>query len=291
MSRIAKADVNRALQLAAKTIIDAGGPDGRTSRAEVKARLSSLPTEQRKLVDIFFKFIDNRDFKTGAQVTAKDVNRAVAYAKEHLVAKYDLDHNGLSKDEIAKMSLTGRRAIDLAKVLKAAGGSTGGPLTGAALASALTAVSKNVNYMSESDYTPVAVACKPASAAGVTADNVKAALGPTLLKFFTDGSDDDVQTMADMGIEVQSAAESKASLDDLCTFEPGTDAAYEESAKGFTNIRKVLETNLTDVRVVKVGPKETDGSLATDQGLYAYLLLGKTKDGQLAGVMYGSVET
>ncbi|MBL8955714.1 MAG: hypothetical protein JNK82_33375 [Myxococcaceae bacterium] len=113
--------MNRALEQAAKSIIAAGGNDGRTSRADLKAKLPTLPATESKLVDIFFKFIDHRDFKTGAQVTAKDVNRAVEYAKEHMVAKYDLNNNGLSKDEIAKMSLTGKRAVDLAKALKEAG--------------------------------------------------------------------------------------------------------------------------------------------------------------------------
>lgn len=123
MSRIAKADVNQALALAAKTIINAGGDDKRVSREDMKKALSSdrVPRQQRALVDIFFKFIDNRDFKTGAQVTEKDVSRAVEYAKEHMVAKYDLNNNGLSKDELAKMSLTGKRAVDLAKALKAVG--------------------------------------------------------------------------------------------------------------------------------------------------------------------------
>jgi hypothetical protein len=69
-------------------------------------------------VDIFFKFIDNRDFRAGAQVTKSDVKRAVEYAKEHMIAKYDLNNNGLSKDEIAEMSLTGKRAVALAKALK-----------------------------------------------------------------------------------------------------------------------------------------------------------------------------
>jgi hypothetical protein len=120
MSRIAKADVNRALQLAADTIVQAGGTDGRTSRADLTAKLATLPAGQKQLVDIFFKFVDARDFKAGAQVTAADVKRAVSYAKEHMVAKYDLNANGLSKDEIAKMSLTGKRAVELAKALKAA---------------------------------------------------------------------------------------------------------------------------------------------------------------------------
>src|SRR5207342_276973 len=36
------------------------------------------------------------------------------------VAKYDLNSNSLSKTEIAKMSLTGKLAVDLAKAVKAA---------------------------------------------------------------------------------------------------------------------------------------------------------------------------
>ncbi|MBS1151259.1 MAG: Nuclease inhibitor-like protein [Myxococcaceae bacterium] len=128
MSRIAKADVNRALETAAKTLIKIGGNDGRISRAEVKNALATdrVPRKQVALVDIFFKFIDNRDFREGAQVTPADVKRAVEYAKKTMVAKYDLDNNGLSKDEVAKMSLTGKRAVDLAKALKASAPSTGG---------------------------------------------------------------------------------------------------------------------------------------------------------------------
>ena len=123
MARIAKTDVNQALALAAKTIIAARGDDDRISREDLKKALATdrVPRGQRALVDIFFKFIDNRDWRKGAQVTAKDVDRAVTYAKAHMIAKYDLNTNGLSKDEIAKMSITGKRAVDLAKALKAVG--------------------------------------------------------------------------------------------------------------------------------------------------------------------------
>lgn len=121
MSRIAKADVNRALDTAGKTLIKIGGADGKISRAEVKSALATdkVARKQAPLVDILFKFVDNRDFRKGAQVTASDVKRAIEYAKKSMVAKYDLDNNGLSKDEIKKMSLTGKRAVDLAKALKA----------------------------------------------------------------------------------------------------------------------------------------------------------------------------
>ncbi|MFT3842623.1 MAG: hypothetical protein QM723_36875 [Myxococcaceae bacterium] len=114
--------MNRALETAAKTLVRVGGDDGRISRSEVKHALmvDGVPRRQAQLVDMFFKFVDNRDFKKGATVTKSDVDRAVAYAKEHMVAKYDLNNNGLSKDEIKNMSLTGKLAVDLAKALKEA---------------------------------------------------------------------------------------------------------------------------------------------------------------------------
>lgn len=126
MPRISKTDVNRALELAAKTLTKIGGADGRISRAEVKEALENhrVPKKQQALVDIFFKFVDNRDFKAGAQVTEKDIKRAVDYAKKHMIAKYDLNNNGLSKEEIKDMSLTGKRAVDLAKALKASAAPT-----------------------------------------------------------------------------------------------------------------------------------------------------------------------
>ncbi len=120
MSRIAKTDVNRALEMAANRIKDAGGADGRVSRAEMTTALKGLTGTEKKLTDIFFKFIDHRDFKSGAQVTSKDVDRAVKYAKTTMIAKYDLDNNGLSATEVKKMSLTGKLAVTLAKELKTA---------------------------------------------------------------------------------------------------------------------------------------------------------------------------
>ncbi|MHB8878225.1 MAG: hypothetical protein ACYC8T_31405 [Myxococcaceae bacterium] len=120
MPRIAKADVNRVLENTAKTLLEAGGSNGRVSRAEVKKALSTMEGTQKVLADVFFRFVDHRDFKAGAQVTAKDLQRAVAYAKETMVAKYDLNNNGLSASEVKKMSLTGKLAVDLAKALKGA---------------------------------------------------------------------------------------------------------------------------------------------------------------------------
>jgi hypothetical protein len=128
MSRIAKADVNAALQRAATNITSAAGADGRTSRAELKEALKGLTGTEKKLTDVFFKFVDHRDFKKGAQVTASDVSRAVTYATEKLIAKYDLNNNGLSPAEVKKMSLTGKLSVDLARELKAAAANGKGAL-------------------------------------------------------------------------------------------------------------------------------------------------------------------
>jgi hypothetical protein len=121
MTRIAKNDVHVALQKAADKIVEAGGADQRISRAEVAAKLKGLQGTEKALVDVFYRFIDHRDAKPGAKVTAADVRKAVEYAKEHIINKYDLDRNGLSTKEIAQMSRTGQLAVQLARELKAGG--------------------------------------------------------------------------------------------------------------------------------------------------------------------------
>jgi len=122
MARIAKSDVNRALETAAKTLVRLGGDDGRISRKEVKDALATdrVPRRQAGLVDIFFRFIDHRDHVAGAQITKKDIDSAVEYAREKLIDKYDVNNNGLSQSEIAEMSTTGQLAVQLAKELRMA---------------------------------------------------------------------------------------------------------------------------------------------------------------------------
>jgi len=284
MSRIAKSEVNRALSVAAKTIVQAGGTDGRTSRAELKAKLSSLPKEQAALVDIFFKFIDNRDFKKGAQVTAKDVDRAVAYAKTHMIAKYDLNANGLSKDEIAKMSLTGKRAVELAKALKATGTPTdGGTLTSTKLVAEFNKVAKDTNYMSESDYSAQPFSVAFPAGHDLTPHNVQTAMKDLLTPFF-DGRHDEIAG------EVYSSADAKSFMARLKSEGDG-EPSEVKSAKAFGTMLTLAKENLKDVKVFNFGPKAADGSVAGDQGLYARVLVGRASDGKLVGFLVGSVET
>ena len=97
--------------------------------------------------------------------------------------------------------------------------------------------------------------------------------------------------LKDLAFEIDTSAESKRWIADLAAPPEDDDASLAKSAAAFGDIKKLLEGNLTDVRVVKVGPMARDGSLSVDRGLYSYMLVGKAADGNLAGVMFGAVET
>ena len=121
MARIAKSDVYASFDRAAALIKAAdAGHDGRISRADMAAELKTLSGTERDLADIFFRFVDHRDYKKYAQVTGSDVDAAVAYAKQHLLANYDVNTNGLSKAEVSNMSKTAQLAVQLAAETKAA---------------------------------------------------------------------------------------------------------------------------------------------------------------------------
>ena len=120
MARIAKAGVYAAYEHAGQRIIEAGGNDGRTSRADIKDTLDKMEKgNERDLVNMFYRFIDHRDAQSGAQMTATDVNKAVAYAKEKMVDRLDTNNNGLSKAELEQGSATTRLAAEFAKTAKA----------------------------------------------------------------------------------------------------------------------------------------------------------------------------
>lgn len=125
MARLAKTHVYAALERAAQNILSAAGADPFVSRRDIRNKLRELGGVEQQLTDIFYRFMDHRDSKPGARITQTDVDETLAYAKEKLVDAYDLNNNGFSKDEVEKMSLTGRLAVQFARILKA-GGTSGG---------------------------------------------------------------------------------------------------------------------------------------------------------------------
>lgn len=121
MSRLSKQSLYAVLDRAAKTIREAGGPDGIVSRKDLREKLFTLRGSERSFVNAFYRFMDARDARKGARITAADVEAAVAYAKNTLIDKLDLNNNGLSNDEIAQMDGLGQAAVAFAKHLKRGG--------------------------------------------------------------------------------------------------------------------------------------------------------------------------
>lgn len=118
MARLSKQHVHAALDRAAKNILDARGDDPFVSRKDIRLKLQSLSGVEQQLTSIFYRFMDHRDHKPGARITKTDVANTLAYAKEKLIDKYDVNNNGLSKAEIEKMSLTARLAVRLARMMQ-----------------------------------------------------------------------------------------------------------------------------------------------------------------------------
>jgi hypothetical protein len=96
---------------------------------------------------------------------------------------------------------------------------------------------------------------------------------------------------SDFTAEVYTASEAREFITGLHTDDSGGDEVSAKSAAAFAKITRGLHDNLTDLKVVKIGPKEGDGSLASAGGLYAKLIIGRTADGKVAGILLGSVET
>lgn len=116
MARLAKQKVHAALEKAAQNILEATGDDPFVSRKDIRGKLQELAGVEQQLTSIFYRFMDHRDAKPGARITKKDVDDTLAYAKEKLVDAYDKNNNGLSKAEIARMSLTARLAVRYARL-------------------------------------------------------------------------------------------------------------------------------------------------------------------------------
>ncbi|MEO0732128.1 MAG: hypothetical protein AAFZ52_04800 [Bacteroidota bacterium] len=129
MSRLSKKYAHAALDRAAQHLLDARGGDAVVSRKDMRAKLLELEGYEQRLTNMFFRFVDARDYKPGARVTAKDIEDTLAYAKEKLIDAYDKNNNGISTGEFAEMSVTGKLAVRFGEELRRA--AQGDPATDA----------------------------------------------------------------------------------------------------------------------------------------------------------------
>ncbi|MBK6687012.1 MAG: hypothetical protein IPG45_21270 [Deltaproteobacteria bacterium] len=284
-----------ALERAGQNIVKAAGADGITSRKDVKNAVKDLPATEAALTLQLFHFIERRDAGAGNRITKVDVDRAVEYAKVHLLDKYDLNENGFGVREIAKMSKLGKLAMEMAIELRKTGGIGEDPtaLATAQLGQAIDRASRMPDgevamYMSEGDYPIEFLAAANPQNRALSLDSVFDLFGDTINQKYFDG---EANLRGEYTVEISSAAETREGMQNLATPGDPTDDYDRNTSAAFGRVMGLLNENLSDVRAVRIGPKDEDGRMATDQGLYVELLIGKTRDGHLAGVSYGSVET
>ncbi|MBL9039012.1 MAG: hypothetical protein JNG84_10885 [Archangium sp.] len=260
-----------------------GNRDGRVTDAEVKKYAKAL--KQPKAVSDALLAVTSEALKGKASksiavsVITKQVDDAMA-----LINKSDKNRNG-KLDVGAELNKANTLKSFKALAAMASGLEViSGKLTAYQLENAIGPWAMKANYTSESDYNPTYFSL-PGNTT-ITASNAMRVLNAPMDEFFSEDAHENV-SMSKYTAEVMSAADTKSFMDDLVTDYPDD----TDSVAGWTNVNKLLRANLTDLKVVRVGPKDEDGSMATDQGLYAYVIVGKTTDGKTAGVYFGSVET
>lgn len=120
--RIAHRIPREGLNHTAALLRQAAGADGITSRKDLETLADKLYTEGRGTealaVRTFFSFLDHRDAAPGARITGKDIERAVAYANEHLLENKDGNRNGYSIAETEKFSKSAKAFLLLGQMIE-----------------------------------------------------------------------------------------------------------------------------------------------------------------------------
>lgn len=278
--RIAKGKVHDVIDFATALLKDSAGPDGITSRKDVKNLLAKLKDkDERALVAQYAAFADKRDYKPGARLTAKDLDKTAAYTKATLIDKYDVNNNGISKAEKAKMSRTGQLAVALAA--KRAGAAFTPDIPASAFGKAIAKLAQDAVFISEIDSTPVFV--EGSWPGKLDAKGVLKTFKGIIAKSF-DEQEGDLSAYT-----AKSFGSADKFLGDLVAAYKNAGSAT--SAQAYAGIRDAVNEALTQTQVFKVGPKDAAGELANDRGAYLFFVVGKTKDNKLAGFYVDSFET
>lgn len=251
MSRIAKSEVNAAFEWAAAQIIEAGGRDGITSRAEIRRKIAELTGAERDLVDFFYRFIVRRGGNPSERVDRSDIDGALAVAREQLVAAFDTNDNGLSADEVAAMPPLGRLAVKVARHRQR---------SGEELSNHFEALAFNLvldDFGTELTNEHFLSFHVPAQLEGLTVQGFAAALGLN--------ADDPKQRI----FRVESAAEFFRRLVDHHT--PGATAQAVALAQA-------MQSSLSDLHVFIVGEDPAGGPM------HPVYIAGVAPDGSLAGL-------
>ncbi|MBX2873557.1 MAG: nuclease A inhibitor family protein [Saprospiraceae bacterium] len=262
MARLSKQHVYAALDRAAKNILDARGDDPFVSRKDIRLKLNTLSGVEQQLTSIFYRFMDHRDHKPGARITEADVTDTLAYAKEKLIDKYDVNNNGLSKAEIAEMSLTARLAVRLARMMQEDQAASDDQST-AKILEGLKALGEGLYFpawANEADAF-LQVFHQEAELDSLTRESFRDALGLSLVD------------RAEAVYFFQQGVEELAWI-----FENYEDFEAEADQEKFQTLLDFMIANLRDITHIIVG----EDGLRSDSE-YPVYLVGLTPDGDIAG--------
>lgn len=259
MNTIATSDVHAALARAAQQIVNAAGPDGIVSRKDIRAKLLALTGTERALVETLYQFIDRRDSTRSARMTRTDVDAALAVVKTDLVDRFDLDNNGLSEDEVARMSELGKLAVTLARALKEATGPVGEPL-----AQEIGARAKGLmfdGYFASEGSVPIAPFHAPAQLSALSRESFRAALG------LTDGPQDEIVRFEPAERCLQAFVGFFEGMPELELHEPAAELV------------RFMKAHLRELSAIVLG--SDDPALGAEHPLY---IVGIDASGNLAGI-------
>lgn len=118
MPRLSRELVYTALEKAAAHLYSTTAADQPAGRREIRSRIRTLEGAEKSLTEALYRFADQLAGQPAGGLTTQHIARALDWARRELVDAYDLDHNGLSEDEIERMSPAGRQAVAFARSLK-----------------------------------------------------------------------------------------------------------------------------------------------------------------------------
>lgn len=117
MSPVSKSPAHKALEFAARAALHTQNNTVNLSNPKMKEALKTLSGPEKEVVSAFAKLVHD-GFRTDTQVSKSDVARAMAFAKKHLLKRYELDEVTLTDEELEELSHAADASRALAKALK-----------------------------------------------------------------------------------------------------------------------------------------------------------------------------
>ncbi|MEM0996402.1 MAG: hypothetical protein AAGN35_04960 [Bacteroidota bacterium] len=256
-----KENATRAIERIAEILVAAGGTDGVISRRDYRNLLPTLPGFERALADAFFKFIDDRDDKPGARVTAKDITASLAYVKRHLIDAYNLSGQTFAPEEKAILPRPARLAAELTDILRKSPKSS--TATGQDLLRILKDLTMSLifdDFASEGE-NPIAPVFKPVLVKEITEETVQEV-------FALD--DRDINQRIVRSFPLESDTNFWPNFVKLNTYIQRGDQAEE--------LQIFMRTNLRDLTAVILGEDKTDANPR-----HRVLIIGISATGEIAG--------